>query len=153
MLVRTAIIEQTGPLDENLLSTREHLDFCMTVSQHGGKIYSERTSVVTYVPGPPFEWSDFPFFMLRWSDAWDFASLKHFCQKWDLTEDEYFTKRYGNLGHRRRQAYIKPLIQRLTGRNIYTLENVLMSLERNLNRYVSNRYSRTNRLYGSVHQQ
>lgn len=143
MLARTAIFERTGPLDENLLSTREHLDFCMLVTRAGGTIYAERSVIVTYVPGPPLQWSDLPFFMLRWSDAWDLASLKHFRSKWDLTDDKYFQKRYEKLGFRRHKAYIKPLVKSLLlGRHSHRLEKVFIHGDRLLNRFVSDRYSR-----------
>ncbi|MGB3557952.1 MAG: glycosyltransferase, partial [Geitlerinemataceae cyanobacterium] len=67
MLVRREIFAQIGLLDEGLLSTREHIDFCLSVAQAGGTVYCEPESVVTYVTGK-LEWSDLPFFFLRWSD-------------------------------------------------------------------------------------
>jgi GT2 family glycosyltransferase len=143
MLARTDIFEKTGPLDEGLLSTREHLDFCMMVARAGGKIYAERQIIVTYVPGPPVQWSDLGFFMLRWSDAWDLASLEHFQRKWNLSEDNYFQRRYDRLGFRRHKAYVKPLAKSLLfGQRSLTLEKVLIRLDRMVNRYVSDRYAR-----------
>ena len=141
MLARTDIFEKTGLLDEALLSTREHLDFSMLVTQAGGSIYAERDVVVTYVPGPPLVWSDLGFFMLRWSDAWDLASLEHFIQKWDLAEDGYFKGRYDRLGFRRHKAYVKPFAKQLLfGRYNRILEKILIVLDRKLNRVVSDRY-------------
>ncbi|MBE9190772.1 glycosyltransferase [Gloeocapsopsis crepidinum LEGE 06123] len=141
VLVQTDVFTKTGLLDEKLLSTREHIDFSMTVAQAGGKIYCEPASIVTYVPGPPFELTDMPFFMLRWSDAWELASLKHFREKWDVTEDKYFQKRYERLGERRYQAFLKPFIRRFSfGRQNYWLVQKIVPLERKLNRYISDRY-------------
>ncbi|MBD2312976.1 glycosyltransferase [Desertifilum sp. FACHB-1129] len=143
MLVRTDIFEKTGLLDEGLFSTREHLDFSMMVTRAGGKVYCEREVVVTYVPGPPLQWSDLGFFMLRWSDAWDLASLKRFREKWDLTEDKYFQKRYDQLGFRRKRTIVKPLAKALTfGWRSHRMEQLLIPLEKRLNRYVSDRYAR-----------
>lgn len=147
MLVKTQIFDQLGLLDEDLLSTREHIDFCLSVTQAGHTVYCEPASVVTYVPGPPFEWSDLPFFMLRWSDAWEIASLEHFRQKWKVAETKYFKKRYNRLGHRRHQAFLKPLIRKLTlGRKLPQVEQAILTavapIERRLNRYVSDRYNR-----------
>jgi GT2 family glycosyltransferase len=147
MLVKTKIFTKIGWLDEGLLSTREHIDFCMSVTKAGRTVYCEPASVVTYVPGPPFEWTDLPFFMLRWSDAWEIASLEHFSKKWKVSQDKYFKKRYNRLGHRRHQAFIKPLIRQLTfGRKAPQLEQSILSvvipLERRLNHYISDRYSR-----------
>jgi GT2 family glycosyltransferase len=148
MLVKTKIFDKIGLLDEGLLSTREHIDFCMSVTNAGRTIYCEPASVVTYVPGPPFEWSDLPFFMLRWSDAWELASLEHFRQKWKVSQNKYFEKRYNRLGHRRHQAFLKPLIRKFSfGRKLPRLEQKILSavvpLERQLNRYISDRHSRS----------
>lgn len=141
MLVRTAIFERTGLLDEALLSTREHIDFCLTVAAAGGTLYCEPASVVTYVPGG-LTWSDLPFFMLRWSDAWELASLEHFRQKWNVTEDKYFQKRYRRLGQRRHQGYLRPFVRRLSfGQRPLWLEQLLIAADRRLNRYLSDRYS------------
>jgi Glycosyl transferase family 2 len=159
MLVRTAIFEKTGLLDEGMLATREHIDFCFMVTEAGGSIYSEREAVVTTdtvgietnkkglidwfgaMHLPDFKWSDLPYFMLRWSDAWDLASLHHLRDKWNLTEDEYFKKRYQKLGARRHELLIKPLVQRLTfGKGSLWLEKLLITLERLLNHYLYHRY-------------
>ncbi len=139
MLVRTEVFHQLGLLDEGLLSTREHIDFCMTVTNAGGTVFCEPTSVVTYVPDLPFNLADLSFFFLRWSDAWELASLEHFSQKWNLPKkDRYFKKRYERLGHRRHQAFLKPLLRRLTfGLNSPKLEKQAISIERSLNRWIS----------------
>lgn len=108
VLVRKSIFEKIGLLDEALLNTREHVDFSMLVAQAGGSVYFEPTSIVTYVPGPPFKLSDLPFYMLRWSDDWEFKSLKHISQKWDVVEDGYFKVRYRRRGWRRYVMLFKP---------------------------------------------
>ncbi|BAY74012.1 putative glycosyltransferase [Nostoc linckia NIES-25] len=143
MLVRTEIFRRIGLLDEKLLSTREHIDFCLTVAEAGGTFYCEPTSVVTYVPGLKFELSELAFFMLRWSNAWEIASLEHFAQKWHLTmNDKYFQKRYQRMGHRRHQGFLKPLLNRLTfGQNPLWLEKIAIALETKLNYYISDRYT------------
>lgn len=160
MLVRTAIFEKTGLLDEGMLATREHIDFCFMVTEAGGSIYSEREAVVTTdtvgtetnqqgliawfgAPQlPDFEWFDLPYFMVRWSDAWDLASLHHLRDKWNLTEDEYFKKRYQKLGARRHELLVKPLVRRLTfGKGNVWLEKLLIVLERSLNHYMYHRHT------------
>ncbi|NEP11630.1 MAG: glycosyltransferase [Symploca sp. SIO2C1] len=142
MLVRTSIFDQTGFLDEGLLSTREDIDFCLSVAQVGGTIYFEPTAVVTYVPGPPFELSDIPYFMLRWSDAWEVSSLEHFTAKWNLKQDQgYITRLYKGLGERRHQVFLQPLLQNLSlGQCNPWLEQMLLSAERQLNRYFTHCY-------------
>ncbi len=142
MLVRTEIFLRTGKLDEALLSTREHIDFCMSVTNTGGTIYCEPASVVTYVPGP-LQWSDLTFFMLRWSDAWEVASLEHFRTKWELTEDKYFKKRYSRLGQRRHQAIVRPFVRKIAfGNRNPLLEKILISVDRIVNRYITSRFHR-----------
>ncbi len=142
MLVRRDIFDKIGLLDEKLLSTREHIDFCLNVTNAGGKIYCEPDSVVTYVTGK-LEWSDLPFFFLRWSDEWELDSLAHFQQKWDLTaQDKYFKKRYKRLGHRRYQAFLRPFVRQISFGNTFPwLEERLKPLERALNHYITDRYN------------
>ena len=84
LLARTEVLRRLGPLDEALLSTREHVDLCFTVSQAGGTVWFEPNAVVTYVVAPSFAWSDIPYYLLRWSDTWGQATLRHFEQKWNL---------------------------------------------------------------------
>lgn len=142
VLVKMEIFEQVGLLDEAMMNSKEHVDFCMLVAQAGGTIYFEPASVVTYVPGPPLEWSDIPFYMLRWSDAWELASLHRLRDKWDLTEDRYFRNRYKSVGWRRRMSIIRPLSRRLVfGRNSKRLEDLLVAIDRVLNRCLTTWYA------------
>jgi GT2 family glycosyltransferase len=87
-LVRMEAFARLGPLDERLAGAVEHSDLCLAVRSHGGEVYREPASVVTYVPPPPFDPLDLPYFQLRWSDAWNRASLERFCEKWELAEDD-----------------------------------------------------------------
>ena len=84
MLVRTDVFDRVGLMDEKLPCLHEERDFCLTISGAGGGIYMEPKSVVTYVPPPPCESWDLPYFMLRWSDAWIHSSVRHFNQKWGI---------------------------------------------------------------------
>ncbi|MGE5215797.1 MAG: glycosyltransferase family 2 protein [Chloroflexota bacterium] len=91
LLVRTDVFNRLGPLDEGLLSVHEHLDFCLAVNRAGGSVYLEPKSVTTYIPPPPCEWSDLPFFMLRWSDEWTLATAHHFNEKWGIVKVLHIT--------------------------------------------------------------
>lgn len=113
MFARTQIFQQVGMLDETMLNSKEHLDFCMSVIQAGGNVYFEPACIVTYVPGPPLKRSDLHFYMLRWSDAWELASLSRFREKWDLAEDGYFQHKYKILGWRRKNSILRPLARHL----------------------------------------
>jgi len=84
MLIRTSALKRLGPFDEGLLCSREHIDVCMLAREAGGRVFVEPESVVSYVPPPPFALSDIPFYLLRWSDEWGFATMRHFHRKWRL---------------------------------------------------------------------
>ncbi|HHP7243215.1 MAG TPA: glycosyltransferase family 2 protein, partial [Elainellaceae cyanobacterium] len=145
VLVCRSIFNQLGQLDEAMLNTKEHLDFCMSVRQIDGTIYFEPACIVTYVPGPPLKWSDLHFYMLRWSDDWTFASLNHLQKKWNLAEDSYFQNKYKKLkkGWRRRGTILNPFVRSITlGIGSRVLENLLTKPEQLLNRYLTNRYSK-----------
>ncbi len=144
VLVRRTIVDRLGgQLDPAMLNTKEHLDFCMSVAQAGGSIYFEPDALVTYVPGPPLEWSDLHFYMLRWSNAWKLASLDRLRQKWNLAEDGYFKTKYKKLSGRRHGTAIKPLSRRLTGGREYKpLTRFLKRWEKRLNRFLTDRYAR-----------
>jgi GT2 family glycosyltransferase len=140
-LVRTEIFEQIGYLDEAMLNTKEHLDFCMDVANVGGTVYFEPDSLVTYVPGPPLELSDLHFYMLRWSDAWTLGSLQRIREKWDLSEDGYFQTKYKKLGVRRISTIIKPFVRKVSfGNENKPLKRFLKKLDRKLNAYLTDSY-------------
>lgn len=145
MLVRRQIFERTGWLDEALLSSKEHVDFCISVQRAGGSIYLEPDSVVTYLGAPPLAVGDLPYYMLRWSDAWELASLHRLRDKWGLTEDGYLENRYKNVGWRRRLTLLRPWSKRLSeglgGRGGRRLERLLTGWERRLNQWIVRRYT------------
>jgi GT2 family glycosyltransferase len=105
MLVRTEIFDQIGEFDERLLNTREHVDFCLAVREAGGAVMLEPRAVVTFIAPPPFAWSDVPFYMLRWSEAWSRASLDHFNRKWNMSIDHHHMTWIRN----RRRELLRPL--------------------------------------------
>ncbi len=148
VLVCKDIFERIGNLDPQMLCTKEHLDFCMTVREAGGKIYFEPDCIVTYVPGPPLELTDMHFYMLRWSDEWMRASLQRLRQKWELSEDGYFRTKYTKIGSRRKNTIIKPLVKRIKtpfkklGIQKQWLREKLISLDRLLNHYLTRNYAR-----------
>ncbi|NJM73341.1 MAG: glycosyltransferase [Scytonema sp. RU_4_4] len=142
-LVRTEIFERIGYLDEAMLNTKEHLDFCMSVVQAGGTVYFEPDSLVTYVPGPPLELTDMHFYMLRWSDAWTLGSLQRIREKWDLSEDGYFQTKYKKLGVRRIATIIKPFVRQVSfGYENKPLKRFLKKLDKKLNRFLTDHYAK-----------
>jgi GT2 family glycosyltransferase len=142
VLVRTEIFKQVGLLDEAFLNTKEHLDFCMTIMQAGGTVYFEPACLVTYVPESP-GWTDLHYYMLRWSDAWQLASLHRLRDKWNLAEDGYFQAKYKKVGWRRKMAIIGPLTHRLTfGISERLFNSILVPFDKMLNRYLTDQYAK-----------
>lgn len=142
IMVKRNVFEKIGYLDEKLLGSQDDMDFCLNVNRIGEQIFCETSAVVTHVPQVPSCWSDLTYFMLRWSDAWEIESLMHFQQKWDLDMDQYFLQRYKQLGARRRQTYLYPLLHRLTrGKTALWFEKLTINLERRLNQRITDRHS------------
>ncbi len=114
-LARRSVFDKVGPLDEKLMSTKEHIDFSMSVRQAGGTVWFEPASVVTYVfpcRARPMNREDWPFFALRWSDAYGTRSLEHFIAKWGLrTKPDYVQSKKGIYAMRRMQGMLVPLMR------------------------------------------
>ena len=137
LLIRTSELRRMGPLDEQLLSAPEHIDLCLAVREAGGSVFFEPDAVVSYVPPPPLAWSDVPFFMLRWSDAWNSSSLEHFNQKWRVR----IQPEYGLWLTSHRRSAIKPLrraIHRVLGwrRGTWVETRLVHPAEALVNRWV-----------------
>lgn len=117
VLARRDVFERLGPLDEKMLSTKEHIDFSMTVKAAGGRVMFEPASVITYVfpcRARPLNQEDWPFFSLRWSDAYGARSLNHFIAKWNLkTKPDYVRKKKGIYARRRKQGILIPMARKL----------------------------------------
>jgi hypothetical protein len=122
VMARRALFDRIGPLDEEMLATKEHLDFCMTVLQSGGKIVFEPTSILTYVfPNRhnPVTSEDLPFFLLRWSPEWQERSIRHFERKWGLKPESFSEGRRMGLSSRHNMGIVRPMIAKIpyVGRN------------------------------------
>jgi GT2 family glycosyltransferase len=116
-LVRREAFDKTGPLDEALMSSREHLDFCLLVKQAGGSVWVEPSSRNTYVTPPPLDRTDLPFFLRRWSEGYNEISFRHFCEKWDLDPAPLEDRR--RKANKRRLAALAP-VRRIVERTLGT---------------------------------
>lgn len=110
-LIRRVAFEKVGFLDENLLTTREHLDFCLRIKGAGGDIYFEPSSVINYLSPPPLSLTDLPYFCLRWSDGWTRHTLRHFAEKWGITPS--YEARVQKTRMRRQRLLFTPVEKRL----------------------------------------
>ena len=145
-LIKRDLFTQIGPLDEKLLGSQEDIDFSLCVNQAGGLMFCEPTSIVTHIPPNSCSWTDITYFMLRWSDMWEIESLMHFQQKWDLDVDQYFLERYKQIGHRRRETLIYPLLDQLTGNiHIRWIEKLVISIEKWFSHLLTERFAQLNR--------
>ncbi len=142
VLARRSVFEQIGALDENMLSTKEHIDFSMSVRKAGGKVWFEPQSIVTYVfpcREKPLTPSDWPYFALRWSDLWGKRTLTYFHKKWRLAlPDDYLASKKRIYKTRRKQGIVMPMLYMLPfvkkNRNLVKFSSRLLSpIERAIN--------------------
>ncbi len=117
VLVRRDVFDKTGPLDEALLSTKEHIDFSMAVRRAGEEVWLEPASVITYVfpcRARPINPEDWPFFALRWSSTYGERSLARLIDKWQLrTKPDYVDEKRHIYTTRRMQGIVIPLMRRI----------------------------------------
>jgi GT2 family glycosyltransferase len=104
-LLRTETFDKFGPQDPRYLSCAESLDLCLRLREAGYPVYLEPSAIVSNQPPPPFLWSDLPFYLLRWSDAWNRISLRCFRERWDIpADDRWIGDHYRWLTHHRELA-------------------------------------------------
>lgn len=146
MLVRVEAFERLGELDEQLLSTHEHNDLCMAIKNAGRDVYCEPSAVVTYVTVPPIALLDLPYYLFRWSEEWNDASVKRFRAKWELNADDPATlvTRTWATDHRQSLLWpLRPYVDRLTRGRSYGIERRLFApLETRLSNYFTRRARR-----------
>jgi GT2 family glycosyltransferase len=111
MLVRRSLLDQLGRFDEELKTTREHTDFCLSAARVGAKIIFEPESLVTHNQPPPLDIADYGFYIHRWNDAWSIESMQHFMRKWDCWFD--LERRRANWIQRHRDVALEPWRRRL----------------------------------------
>ena len=144
MLLRTDVFEKLGPLDEDLMNTREHLDICMRVREAGGQVWFEPAAHVTYRTPPPFDTTDIPFYWTRWSEAWGRRSLARFCEKYGL--DTNYSERVANMAHRRQRVFapVQQTAKKIGGKKAAAgVKLVLSRVEPRVNRLLVKAPSRT----------
>jgi GT2 family glycosyltransferase len=88
VLVRRDVFDRFGWFDEGYLSCRDCIDLCLLVREAGKLVFLEPRAVVTHLRPPPLDKMDLPYFWLRWSEAWNRASMEHFRDKWQLSDDD-----------------------------------------------------------------
>ena len=89
-LLRTEFFDKFRLQDPRYLSCCESLDLCLRLREAGYPVYIEPAAIVANQQPPPFLWSDLPFYLLRWSDAWNRISLRCFREHWDIPADDWW---------------------------------------------------------------
>ncbi len=117
MLVRTALFARIGELDEQLLTHAEHVDLCLRVQQAGLPIWFEPRSTVTYLPPKSLRPDELGFYLLRWNEAWNQASIDRFCDKWQLDAGDPYRE------HQR--EFLRLMRRRALGRIAWPVGRVL----------------------------
>jgi len=126
-LVRKAVFEQLGPLDEQIMSNGTEEDLCLTALKAGKSIYFEPASVITYVLPNDLSISDMSLFFTRWSQAWSDVSLKRFQEKWNLTEDSPVIRGHKVFGKAHKYNAC-PRPKQIIGYPSYVIRKALMKL-------------------------
>ncbi len=88
MLVRRSVLDEIGPLDEDLLSAAEHIDLGLSIAKVGHSVYSAPRAVTTYVAPRSLSLAERRFFMRRWGDERNESSLNRLAEKWQVDRYE-----------------------------------------------------------------
>ena len=105
MLVRTRIFDELGPLDEQLITAREHLDVCMRARDAGYEVWYEPAAVAVYEFPIPLPSRDRAVFVYRWSRTLTARTLDHFAETWRLDPARLAASAGAFAEQRRRLAY------------------------------------------------
>jgi GT2 family glycosyltransferase len=97
VLVRTDALHAVTPLDEGLSSLLEHVDLGFALRDRGD-IWFEPSVLVTFLPGHVSDAHARRYFVTRWSDEWNRATVEHFRQKWGLAPDDAKTAQNVEFG-------------------------------------------------------
>lgn len=112
VLVRKTFLDKYGPMDEQLLTTREHVDICLIAKEAGLPIYLEPESVIHYVNPYPLQLSDFRFHFFRWGKESTITTINRFKEKWNIDLE----KQRVDIINGRKKTAVKIYLKHLLGR-------------------------------------
>lgn len=101
LISRSCLDAIGGRLDEQLLTTREHVDLCLLAKQAGFDVYLEPKSQVGYGNKEKMTLGDLRFFQFRWAEQATLDTIARFESKWDVKLDP---ERVEIIRKRRRNA-------------------------------------------------
>ena len=106
VLVRTDVLRRIVPLDESLMTVRDHIDLGMRVLADGGSIWLEPAVIVSYLWPKPLTLHDSVFYFARWSEEWIERSHASFNARWHITVPSLDDEQ--RHAYRRRRLYREP---------------------------------------------
>ncbi len=113
VLVRIEVFERLGPLDEGVRCFFEPADFALSIRAAGGSVYVEPGAVATHTLPPPLPFSDVPYFLLRWSNAWLRPSVRHFARKHRLPPGDPGLRSHVSWRSAHRRRVLPPFLWQL----------------------------------------
>ncbi|HKR89284.1 MAG TPA: glycosyltransferase [Phenylobacterium sp.] len=115
-LMRRDVFNRVGLFDPDIVS-KEYLDFAWRLRKAGGgSIWVEPKAVVTFlIPSrtDPITFADLPYFLLRWSQAWQNRSHDALKQKWGLAERGFIASRRAISQWRIVEHVAKPALEKM----------------------------------------
>jgi GT2 family glycosyltransferase len=127
-LARADTLRRIGPLDESLMSARDHIDLGLRLTAAGASMWMEPGVAVHYLWPKRLATSDYPYFFARWSDEWGERSFASFNETWridDTSIDQGFRH-----GHRVRRLRYVPWPPGWRGRVAQTRHRVRVVVDR-----------------------
>jgi GT2 family glycosyltransferase len=115
-LMRRDVFDRVGPFDPDIVS-KEYLDFAWRLRKAGGaSIWVEPKAVVTFLipsKSDPITLADLPYFLLRWSQAWQDRSHDALKAKWGLGEQGFIASRRAISQWRIVEHVAKPTLEQV----------------------------------------
>jgi len=116
VLVRTPQLRAVAPLDEGLPSLLEHVDLGFALRQQGAEVWFEPDVEVTYLPGKINRGDGRRYFVTRWSEERNQASVDRFRENWQLPVTDPEMTQYIEFGAWMRahayRPYRSPFVRR-----------------------------------------
>ena len=115
-LIRHDVFDRIGAFDPDIVS-KEYLDFSWRLREAGGdSIWVEPKAVVTFlIPSKTdrVTLTDLPYFLLRWSSAWQNRSHDALKEKWGLDEQGFIASRRAISQWRIVEHVAKPALEQV----------------------------------------
>ena len=83
-LIRRSVLDTLGWFDEALVSMADHEDVVFGIERLGLEVWIEPAAVVLYLNRVPLDDREVPFWLFRYAEWANNASIDHFAAKWQL---------------------------------------------------------------------